>query len=229
MATTLTTVELNPTGEHRYSVIWLHGLGADGHDFENLAPQLQLDEKANIHFIFPNAPIRPVTVNGGMKMRSWYDISGRIIDQNVDFAGIYQASESVTTLIERERELGIPTEYIMLAGFSQGGVIALHTGLRYPHRLAGIIALSTYLPTCAQLECERAEANNDVPIFMGHGILDSVVAVETAKSAYNALKNMNYDIEWHDYLMEHAVCGEEVADISNFMNALFPARALESE
>lgn len=221
MNSKLSTIEIKPESGHRYSVIWLHGLGADGHDFEGIVPELRLKENTHIHFIFPHAPIQPVTINGGMKMRAWYDILSMSQEHQVDHAGIYQSAELINEIIEQECANGIPSEHILLAGFSQGGVIALHAGLRYPNRLAGIVALSTYLPTIGQLQNERSAANNDIPIFMAHGILDSIVAIETGKATFNALKDMNYRIEWHDYLMEHSVCGEEIENIAAFVNSFF--------
>src|SRR5450631_1559952 len=152
MQSELSTIEIQPKLAHKYSVIWLHGLGADEHDFEGIVPELHLNTEANIHFIFPNAPIQPITVNGGMEMRAWYDILEMSLERKVDIAGIYQSTKLVEQLIKQEMDKGISSEHILLAGFSQGGVIALHAGLRYPHKLAGIIALSTYLPTLEQLK-----------------------------------------------------------------------------
>jgi phospholipase/carboxylesterase len=217
----LSAIEILPEAEHKYSVIWLHGLGADGHDFEGLVPELQLTAKAHIHFIFPNAPIQPVTINGGMSMRSWYDILEMSLERRVDVDGIYQSASLIEPLIQQEINRGIPSSHILLAGFSQGGVIALHAGLRYPQPLAGIIALSTYLPTIEQLKTERSAANNATQIFMAHGIIDPVVAVESGKTAFDTLKSLGYNIEWHDYLMEHSLCGEEIEHISAFMNSIF--------
>jgi phospholipase/carboxylesterase len=217
----LSTVEIHPESEHKYSVIWLHGLGADGHDFEGLVPDLNLDAKAHIHFIFPNAPIQPVTINGGMSMRSWYDILEMSLDRKVDIGGIYNSASLIAPLIQQEIDKGILSNNILLAGFSQGGVISLHTGLRYPDQLAGIVALSTYLPTIEQLNTERSAANNDTPIFMAHGIIDPIVAVESGKAAFVKLKSMNYNIKWHDYLMEHSLCAEEIQHLSMFMNSIF--------
>jgi len=221
MQSELSTIEIQPQSAHKYSVIWLHGLGADGHDFEGMASELHLNAESNIHFIFPNAPIQPITVNGGMHMRAWYDILEMSLERKVDRAGIYQSAKLVGQLIEQEMDKGVPSEHILLAGFSQGGVIALHAGLSYPHKLAGIIGLSTYLPTLEQLKTERSAANNAVPIFMGHGILDSVVAIESAKAAFHALNDLEYKVEWHDYLMEHSVCIEETGHISSFINGIF--------
>ena len=221
MHSELSTIEIQPKSVHKYSIIWLHGLGADGHDFEGIAPELHLNAEPNIHFIFPNAPIQPVTVNGGMHMRAWYDILEMSLERKVDSVGIYQSAKLVSQLIEQEMDKGVPSEQILLAGFSQGGVIALHAGLRYSHKLAGIIGLSTYLPTLEQLKTEHSIANNTTPIFMGHGILDSVVAIESGKTAFNVLHALEYNIEWHDYLIEHSVCIEEIEDISAFINGIF--------
>ncbi|MDO9168386.1 MAG: alpha/beta hydrolase-fold protein [Methylobacter sp.] len=217
----LSTIEIQPESEHLYSVIWLHGLGADGHDFEGLIPQLLLTAQANIHFIFPNAPIQAVTINGGMSMRSWYDILEMSLERKVDIDGIYQSANLIEPLIQQEIDRGIPSTHILLAGFSQGGVIALHTGLKYPHQLAGIVALSTYLPTIDQLKTEHSAANKATPIFMAHGIIDPVVAVESGKAAFDTLKSMDYNIEWHDYIMEHSLCIEEIQHISAFINSIF--------
>lgn len=217
----LSIIEILPEAEHKYSVIWLHGLGADGHDFEGLVPQLHLAVNANIHFIFPNAPVQPVTINGGMSMRSWYDILEMSLERRVDIDGIYQSASLIGALIQREINQGIPSTNILLAGFSQGGVIALHAGLRDPQPLAGIVALSTYLPTVEQLMTERSAANNATPIFMAHGIIDPIVAVESGKAAFDTLKSIGYNVEWHDYLMEHSLCIEEIEHISAFMNVIF--------
>jgi phospholipase/carboxylesterase len=223
MNSKLTTVEIKPQSEHLYSVIWLHGLGADGHDFEGIVPELHLEEKANIHFIFPNAPEQSVTINGGMKMRAWYDILELSLERKVDIAGIYESAACIDEIIKQECAQGIPSKHILLVGFSQGGVIALHAGLRYPNKLAGVIGLSTYLPTIEQLKTEQSLANKETPIFLAHGIIDSVVAIESGKSAFDALNSMSYNIEWHDYLMEHAVCGEEIGHISTFIHSVFNA------
>ncbi|MGR8998525.1 MAG: alpha/beta hydrolase [Gammaproteobacteria bacterium] len=221
MHSELSTIEIQPKSAHKYSVIWLHGLGADGHDFESITHELHLNAEPGIHFIFPNAPVQPVTINGGMKMRAWYDILEPSLELKVDIAGIYQSAKLISQLIDQEMNKGIPSEQILLAGFSQGGVIALHTGLRYPCKLAGIIALSTYLPTLEKLKTERSSVNNATPIFMAHGILDSVVAIESGNAAFNALHALGYNVEWHDYLMGHSVCIEEIGHISTFINGIF--------
>ena len=221
MQTELSTIEIQPKSTHKYSIIWLHGLGADGHDFEGIIPQLHLMNEDHINFIFPNAPIQAVTINGGMEMRAWYDILERSLDRKVDISGIYQSADLVDQLINQEIMKGILPENILLAGFSQGGVIALHSGLNFPHKLAGIIALSTYFPTLEKLKNEPLSINNATPIFMGHGILDSVVAIESGKAVFNSLNDLNFTIQWHEYLMEHSICNEEIKHISSFINSIF--------
>lgn len=222
MPNELTTINVAPTTTHKYSVIWLHGLGADGHDFEGIIPSLNLQDLANIHFIFPNAPVQSVTINNHMKMRAWFDILATSLEKHtVDTAGIYRSADLITPIIQQEIDKGIAPENIMLAGFSQGGAIALHVGLRYPKRLAGILALSTYLPTIDQLVGEGSSAGKTTPVFMAHGILDAIIAIEAGKATYNTLSSLGYEIEWHDYLMEHSVCNEEIFHISAFMNSVF--------
>jgi phospholipase/carboxylesterase len=221
MTSLLTCVAIPATSTPLYSVIWLHGLGADGHDFESIVPELTLNHAEQINFIFPNAPIQAVTINGGMRMPSWYDILDASLDREVAVEDIYISSAQIEQLIQRETDKGIKAENILLAGFSQGGVIALHTGLRYPQKLAGIMALSTYLPTTEQLKTERATANNNTPIFMAHGTMDPVVHLPIAKQAFNDLKAMNYPISWHEYPMQHSLCMEEIIDISGFINKIF--------
>ena len=217
----LSTIEIKPKSIHKYSLIWLHGLGADGHDFEGIVPQLHLNAEANIHFIFPNAPIQAVTINAGMKMRAWYDILEMSLNRKVDVQGIYQSANLLENLIKKEMASGISSEHILLAGFSQGGVIALHAGLTFKHKLAGIIALSTYFPTIEKVITELSIANHNTPIFMGHGILDSIVAIESGKSVFNKLNDFQYNIEWYEYVMEHSVCNEEINHISSYINEIF--------
>jgi phospholipase/carboxylesterase len=218
----LSTINIAPKSEHKYSVIWLHGLGADGHDFESIVPSLKLKVQDNIHFIFPNAPIQAVTVNNHLKMRAWFDILSVSLDKHsVDISGVYRSSDLLIPIIQNEINKGIAPQHIMLVGFSQGGAIALHVGLRFPHKLAGIMALSTYLPTIDQLPSEGSTAGKYMPIFMAHGILDAIIAIEAGKSTFERLSLLGYQIEWHDYLMEHSVCPQEVFQISAFMNAVF--------
>lgn len=221
MHTQLSTVEIKPKAEHRHSIIWLHGLGADGHDFESIVPELRLNAEDHIHFIFPDAPFRPITINGGMMMRAWFDILELSRNLRVDIAGLSASCKLVEHLIEAEVAQGTPSEQILLAGFSQGGAIALQVGLSYSRRLAGIVALSTFLPTLEQLETERSAANQDIPILIAHGILDSVVAVEFGKHTSDQLQAWGYPVEWHDYMMDHSVCREEVQHIAEFINAIF--------
>ena len=221
MPTKLTCVEILAPSTPLYSVIWLHGLGADGHDFENIVPELSLNKIENINFVFPNAPIQAVTINGGMQMRSWYDILDASLDREVAVDDIYQSSAQLNLLIQNEIDKGIKAENILLAGFSQGGVIALHAGLRYPQKLAGILALSTYMPTTEQLKAERATANNETPIFMAHGTMDPVVNIQIAKESFSRLKAMEYPIIWHEYPMQHSLCLEEINDISVYINRVF--------
>jgi phospholipase/carboxylesterase len=180
-----------------------------------------LNAEANTHFIFPNAPIQAVTINGGMKMPAWYDILEMSLNRKVDVQGIYQSANLLENLIKKEMASGISSEHILLAGFSQGGVIALHAGLTFKHKLAGIIALSTYFPTIEKVITELSIANHNTPIFMGHGILDSIVAIESGKSVFNKLNDFQYNIEWYEYVMEHSVCNEEINHISSYINQIF--------
>ncbi len=221
MFTPLTSVIVPAKSSHTHSIIWLHGLGADGHDFEGIVSDLELSVADHIRFVFPHAPVRPVTVNGGVAMRAWYDIVEMSLERQPDLPAIRESTRSLHTLIEQEKKLGIATGHILLAGFSQGGVIALHAGLTYPEKLAGILALSAYLPTLGQLATESTSTNKNIPIFMGHGILDSVVPVEEAKAAYDGLQNLGYSVDWRDYVMEHSVCVEEIQHINEFINRIF--------
>lgn len=221
MHSKLSTVEIRPRSSHHYSIIWLHGLGADGHDFEGIVPELRLNAEAHIRFIFPEAPIRPITINGGMRMRAWFDILEMSPEIKVDITGIYHSAELINALIHDEIDKAIPPENIMLVGFSQGGAIALHAGLRFPDKLAGIIALSTSLPTIEQLKRERSATNDHTPILMAHGIIDSVIAVESGLATYEKLKSMNYPIEWYDYVMDHSICADEIERIADFINSVF--------
>jgi phospholipase/carboxylesterase len=209
----LPAVELEPDHPARHAVIWLHGLGADGHDFPPIVPELGLDPALAIRWVFPHAPAIPVTINGGMVMPAWYDIRTLDLHQRHDEAGIRASAEHLTRLIERENERGVPCERILLAGFSQGGAIALHTALRHPERLAGLIGLSTYLVLHEQLEAERSEANRATPIFMAHGTLDPMVAHDRGQASCARLRALDYTVEWHEYPMMHQVCLEEMRDL----------------
>jgi len=193
------------------AVIWLHGLGADGHDFEPIVPELELARP--VRFVFPHAPIRPVTINQGMRMRAWYDIL-QLGGGPEDEAGL-RASQKLTE--ELIREQGLPANRIVLAGFSQGGAIVLLAGLRYPERLAGVMALSTYLPLAGTLAAERSETNRTTPIFMAHGRHDDLIPMQRAQASRDYLQKLGYAVEWHDYPMPHSVCAPEIADISSFL------------
>lgn len=197
-------------------VIWLHGLGADGHDFEPVVPQFANPDKA-IQFIFPHAPIQPVTINGGMKMRSWYDITMMDIGKMPDEAGIRESEQLILELIDAQLKAGFKAEQIVLAGFSQGGAIALHTSARTQHQLAGVVALSCYLPIPEKLIAEHSEKNLKTPFFMGHGTHDPVVPYQLGKSSYATLKSAGYQTTWHEYPLQHGVSMDELEDIKRFI------------
>ncbi len=201
----------NPTA----SVIWLHGLGADGNDFAPIVPELRLP-KAGIRFVFPHAPVRPVTINAGMRMRAWYDIADGA-NRREDERGVRASQVLIEALIAREKERGTKAGRLVLAGFSQGGAIALHAGLRHPERIAGIMALSTYVPVGEKLSAEASTANRDVPIFMGHGSDDPIIPLVRAEQSRNLLKSLGYPVEWHEYGMPHSVCPEELTDIGTWL------------
>jgi phospholipase/carboxylesterase len=206
--------------EPSWTVIWLHGLGADGHDFEPVAPQLGFSEAPAVRFIFPHAPIRPITINGGMEMRGWYDIKEMDFDREEDRVGIEESASIVSQLIKYENQRGIESKNIVLAGFSQGGAIALFCGLRFAQPLAGIIALSSYLPDGPSLERERSSANHTVPIFMAHGTQDPVVPLFLAERSRQQLAQLQYNIEWHTYAMPHSVNAQELQDITRFLHTV---------
>lgn len=219
MANILDSITVGPV-DAEYSVIWLHGLGADGYDFEPIVPELNYANKNRTRFIFPHAPHRPVTINNGYVMRAWYDIVEIASDAPDDEAGICVSEQQLSDLIEKERQAGVACEHIVLAGFSQGGAIVLHTGLRYPQRLAGIMALSTYLPLAGQLEKQASHANRDVPVFMAHGEADMVVPITLAQSTKELLAGQGYQVEWHHYAMEHSVIPQEIDDISHWLDTV---------
>jgi phospholipase/carboxylesterase len=221
----LECVEINPEKEPAYVVIWLHGLGADGHDFEAIVPELRLPESLPVRYLFPHAPTRPVTINMGMVMRAWYDILEMDVSRKVDVDTIVESSGLLRDLIQRELDAGIPSERILLAGFSQGGAIVLHTALRYEKPLAGLLALSTYLPTVDFLAAERSDANRHIPILMAHGKHDPMIPIINAENTREALTRLGYTIQWHTYPMEHQVCTEEIEAIRNWMLEIMqPAR-----
>ncbi|WP_445145317.1 alpha/beta hydrolase [Dyella sp. Tek66A03] len=215
----LPTVETETAAHPTHSVIWLHGLGADGNDFAPIVPELVSSAWPALRFVFPHAPVRPVTVNGGMPMRAWYDIAGVDLVSRQDEAGMRASIASVETLIARENERGVPTSRILLAGFSQGGAIALAAGLRHADRLAGIMALSTYLPLHESFETERNPANAHTPIFWGHGTADPIVPLTRGVASRDLLQSLGYAVAWHTYPMPHSVCGEEVLDLRQWMTA----------
>ena len=212
-------IEIETGAAPRAAVIWLHGLGADGHDFEPIVPELGLPDALPVRFVFPHAPVRPVTLNQGMRMRAWYDIY-RLGGGPEDEAGIRASEGLLKDLVRKENTRGIPSARIVIAGFSQGGAIALQAALRYPERLAGVLALSTYLPLAGKLEAERHPMNADVPIFMAHGNYDDVIPVHRADDSRRALEKLGYKVEWHGYPMPHSVCPQEIADISAFLTRL---------
>jgi len=215
MTQLLDAIEFETAKDPRASIIWLHGLGADGNDFASIVPELDLPPTA-IRFVFPHAPVRPVTINGGLRMRAWYDILDPAIRRE-DENGMRTSHAMVEALISREKERGTPASNLVLAGFSQGGAIALHTGLRHAERIAGIVALSTYLPLCGTLPAEAAAANHDVPIFMAHGTYDPVVPVVRAQESRGLLTSLGYRVEWREYAMPHSVCPEELADLGAWL------------
>jgi len=207
-------IEIQTGSKPAASIIWLHGLGADGHDFESIVPELKLAKP--LRFVFPHAPVRPVTINQGMRMRAWYDIL-QFGGGPEDDAGIRASQGLVEELIAKEKKKGLPAEKIVMAGFSQGGAIALQTALRYPERLAGVLALSTYLPQAASLQSERSPANQGIPIFMAHGSYDDIIPLPRAAESRKLLEAAGYPVEWHEYPMPHSVCAEEIADMAAFL------------
>jgi phospholipase/carboxylesterase len=209
----LQTVELETAPNPKYAIIWLHGLGADGNDFKPIVPELVDRAWPPLRFVFPHAPVRPVTINGGMRMRAWYDILGAQIAAQQDVAGIRDSIASLEELIAREGERGIPSERVILAGFSQGGAIVLAGGVRHATKLAGIIALSTYLPLDGFTAAEKSAANAGLPVFMGHGSYDQVVPERLGELSRDALTKLGYGVEWHSYPMAHQVSPPEIADL----------------
>ena len=218
IVTELNTVEIETGPSPQASIIWMHGLGADAHDFEPAVPMLNLSSGQAVRFVFPNAPVRPVTMNGGMPMRAWYDLLAAERDAAEDEAGVRESAASIEELIKKERERGIAANRIVVAGFSQGGAMALFTALRFPERLAGVLALSTYLPIADAVKEERSEVNLDIPIFMAHGQSDEVIEFDFARNSRMKLTKMDYDVEWKEYQMAHSVIPEELADVRAFLD-----------
>jgi len=213
----LPCIELETGAHPDAAVIWLHGLGADGNDFVPIVEEMRLPPSLAIRFVFPHAPVRPVTINAGMPMRAWYDIYAANLSERADMAGVQTSQVQVEALIARERSRGVAARRIVLAGFSQGGAIALYTGIRHAERLAGIVALSTYLVRPGELAAEASAANREVPIFMAHGTVDPVVRHEWGDASRRALATSGYGVEWHTYEMPHAVVWDEIAAISAFL------------
>jgi phospholipase/carboxylesterase len=222
VADLLEAIEIETAASPTCSVIWMHGLGADGHDFVDIVPELGLPARPGIRFVFPHAPMRPVTINAGYVMRAWYDIRDDGGTRREDPAGVRASQKSIEALLEREKVRGVPARSIVLAGFSQGGAMALHTALRYGERLAGIMALSCSLPLADTLGAEASPANRDVPIFMAHGTHDPMIPMARAMRAREVLSGLGYRLEWHEYAMPHSVCLEEVRDISAWLGSVLP-------
>ncbi|HEY2633479.1 MAG TPA: alpha/beta fold hydrolase [Steroidobacteraceae bacterium] len=218
----LETIEVETAVMPNAAVIWLHGLGADGHDFEPMVPEIVHRGERAWRFVFPNAPIRPVTINGGMSMRAWYDLKGLDRKAAEDVAGFRQTDAQIRQLIAREVARGIPTNRIVLAGFSQGGAVSLYTSVRLPERLAGVLALSCYFPRESSFAAERAPGNDATPIFMAHGQGDTVLSLALGTQSRNFLKEQGYSVEWHEYPMGHAVCAAEITDIREFLFRVLP-------
>ena len=222
----LDTIEIETGKNPSSSVIWMHGLGADGNDFVPIVNELELDGTPAIRFVFPHAPMRPVTINNGSVMRAWYDVSlGDLEGQSrsADEQGVRESQAHITALIEREARRGVGAEHIVLAGFSQGGAIALQTGLRYPRKLAGVLALSTYLPLAESLTQEATPANRTTPIFMAHGTYDPVVPLMMGAGSMTLLSGLGYAVEWRQYPMPHSVCPEEIQDIGAWLRKVLKA------
>lgn len=213
----LPSIQIETAPDPRHAVIWLHGLGADGHDFEPIVPELVDRAWPALRFVFPNAPVRSITINGGMPMRAWYDISGQEIAQRQDEVGIRASIVLLDELIEREVARGVASENILLAGFSQGGAIVLSGGIRHQQKLGGIIALSTYLPMAEKTDAEAAVANRTTPLFMAHGKLDPTISHALGEMSRDYLKQRGYVVDWHSYPMAHQVCAEEIADLKHWI------------
>ncbi len=217
----LPCVEVNPTQEAKACIIWMHGLGDSGHGFAPIVPELKLPDELAIRFLFPHAPERPVTINGGMRMRAWYDIKSLDFNSRADLEGVLESAAQVERLIESQINEGIPAERIILAGFSQGGVIALHLATRYQKKLAGVMALSTYMCEPQNLAAEAVDTNRDTPIMMAHGEQDEVVPMFLGNAAYKVLKENGFNATWTTYTMQHNVCMKELNDISEFIQRTF--------
>ena len=212
----LETVEIETAPSPRHAVIWMHGLGAAGHDFVDIVPALGLRDTP-VRFVFPHAPMRKVTINHGMVMRAWYDVSDDVGVRREDEAGVRESQASIEALVAREKARGVGAEHIVLAGFSQGGAMALHTALRHPERLAGVMALSCFLPLAHLVAGEASAANRSTPFLMAHGVHDPLIPLARARSARDALTALGYRVEWHEYPMPHSVSDVEVLDIAAWL------------
>lgn len=221
----LETVEVEPRAPADAAVLWMHGLGADGHDFEALVPELRLPGSPAVRFVFPHAPVRPVTINGGQRMRAWYDIAGFDRRAPVDETGIRASAEALGALVKRERERGVAADRIVVAGFSQGGAMALFLAPRWPERLAGVMALSTYLPLGEALASEAHPANAALPVLMAHGSFDPIVPQALGEASRDRLRGLGYEVDWRSYPMPHSVCAQEVEDIRGFLLRALAARS----
>jgi phospholipase/carboxylesterase len=223
MADLLESLEIETAPNPDAAVVWMHGLGADGHDFEPIVPELRLPATTRIRFVFPHAPLRPVTINQGHVMRAWYDVRALAGVRREDEAGVRQSARQIETLLARERQRGIAPRRIVIAGFSQGGAMALHVGLRYADRLAGILALSCYLPLSNTLPTEASPANRDVPIFWAHGLHDPMIPQAMAEQGRAQLAELGYQIDWHQYPIPHSVSAEEIADVARWLERVLAA------
>ena len=217
-------VVVEPSKPASAAVVWLHGLGADGHDFEPVAAELGRGGLDGVRYVFPHAPVRPVTINGGMAMRAWYDIAGPELDRRADEEGVRESAGVARALVDEQIARGIAPERVVLAGFSQGGAVALYAGLRFPFRIAGILALSTYLPAAKSLAAQAHDANRDVPIFLAHGSQDPVIALALSERSRAALADLGYVVEVHTYPMPHSVCAEEIRDVANWLHRVLARR-----
>lgn len=219
------TVEVGGGKKPHGTVIWLHGLGADGHDFEPIVPELDLGEHADIRFVFPHAPIRPVTINAGIPMRAWYDVLSLERSGPQDEAGVRESSVNLVQLIERENDRGVDCNRIVLAGFSQGGAIAMHTAMRFSERLAGLMALSSWMPLESTINEEVAQEPGsqprDLPILMAHGSFDPMLPISAGQHAREIMQNVGFKVQWHEYPMAHAVCAEEIAEIRRWLLQIY--------
>jgi len=213
-------LEIETAPRPTHAVIWMHGLGADNQDFAPLATELGLHDSPAVRFVFPNAPLRPVTINGGMAMRAWYDIYAPDLERREDVDGLQASQHAIGALIARENARGIATQHIVLAGFSQGCAMTLQTGLRYPETLAGLVGLSGYLPLAERLADQAHPANQNTPIFLAHGTLDPMVTLARAERSRDVLRTQGYRVDWKTYPMPHTVCPQEIQDIGHFLRSV---------